>query len=54
MLRWREAGVVMAVSLHGHNEVNRRLVVALAAHTETVLPSRGRAGRSPAIGLRVV
>ena len=42
LLRWREAGVVMAVSLHGHNEVNQRLVVALAAHMEAVLPSRGR------------
>jgi hypothetical protein len=44
MLRWRDAGVVMAVSLHGHNELNRRLVVALAAHMEAVSPSRGRAG----------
>jgi hypothetical protein len=44
MLRWRDAGVVMAVSLHGHNELNRRLLVALAAHTEAVLPSRDRAG----------
>jgi hypothetical protein len=44
MLRWRDAGVVMAVSLHGHSELNRRLLVVLAAHTEAVLPSRGRAG----------
>jgi hypothetical protein len=44
MLRWREQGAVMAVSVHGHNELNRRLVVALAAHMEAVLPSRGRAG----------
>jgi hypothetical protein len=34
----------MAVSLHGHNELNQRLVVALAAHMEAVLPARGRAG----------
>ena len=44
LLRWREAGLVMAVSLHGHNELNQRLVVALAAHMEAVLPARGRAG----------
>jgi hypothetical protein len=44
LLRWRDAGVVMAVSLHGHSELNRRLVVALAAHMELVPPSPGRAG----------
>lgn len=44
LLRWRDAGVVMAVSLHGHSELNRRLVVALAAHMEPVPPSRGLAG----------
>jgi hypothetical protein len=44
LLRWREAGVVMAVSLQGHNQLNQRLVVALAALMEAVLPSRGRAG----------
>lgn len=38
LLRWREAGVVMAVSLYGHGEPNRRLVVVLAAHTEPVAP----------------
>jgi hypothetical protein len=43
LLRWREAGVVMAVSLYGHNELNQRLVVALVAHMEAVLPSPGRA-----------
>jgi hypothetical protein len=32
------------VSLHGHNELNRRLVVALAADMEPVLPSRGSTG----------
>jgi hypothetical protein len=51
LLRWRERGVVMAVSLHGHTELNRRLVMALAAHMELVLPSDppgspvGRSGR---------
>ena len=54
MLRWREAGLVMAVSLHGHNQLNRRLVVALAAHMEAVLPSCGRAGGSAVIGPRVM
>jgi hypothetical protein len=44
MLRWRDAGVVMAVSLNGHNELNQRLVVALATHMEAVLPARGRTG----------
>jgi hypothetical protein len=44
LLRWRDAGVVMAVSLHGHSELNRRLVVTLAAHMELVPPSPGRAG----------
>ena len=32
LLRWCEQGVVMAVSLHGPSELNRRLVMALAAH----------------------
>lgn len=39
LLRWRERGVVVAVSLHGHTELNRRLVMVLAAHVELVLPS---------------
>ena len=44
LLRWREAGVVMAVSLYGHNVLNQRLVVPVAAHMQAVLPSRGQAG----------
>jgi hypothetical protein len=48
LLRWRDAGVVMAVSLHGHSGLNRRLVVALAAHMEPVSPSPGRAAEAPA------
>jgi hypothetical protein len=44
LLRWRDRGVVMAVSLHGHNELNRRLVVALVTDMEPVLPSRGSTG----------
>jgi hypothetical protein len=39
LLRWRERGVVMAVSLHGYSELNRRLVMVLAAHMKPVLPS---------------
>jgi hypothetical protein len=38
LLRWREEGVVMAVSLAGHTELNRRLVLLLAAHINLVLP----------------
>jgi hypothetical protein len=41
LLRWRDAGVVMAVSLQGHSELNRRLVGALAAHMEPVAPGSG-------------
>ena len=48
LLRWRAAGVVMAVSLQGHSELNRRLVGALAAHMEPVPPSPGRAVEVPA------
>jgi hypothetical protein len=44
LLGWREAGVVMAVSLYGHNVLNQRLVVPVAAHMQAVLPSRGQAG----------
>jgi hypothetical protein len=56
LLRWREHGVVMAVSLHGRSEPNRRLVVALAAHMEVALPAWVSArpavaaiGRRPAV-----
>jgi hypothetical protein len=41
LLRWREEGVVMAVSLSGHTELNRRLVLALAARMELVPPPDG-------------
>jgi hypothetical protein len=53
LLRWREAGVVMAVSLHGHNQLNRRLVVALAANMEAVPPSRGTPAKTPAAAVDV-
>jgi hypothetical protein len=38
LLRWRERGMVMAVSVYAHTDLNRRLVQALAAHLELVSP----------------
>jgi hypothetical protein len=38
LLRWREQGVVMAVSVSGHTDLNRRLVTVLVAHVKPVLP----------------
>jgi hypothetical protein len=38
VLRWRERGTVVAVSVTGHVAAHRRLVLALAAHLELVLP----------------
>jgi hypothetical protein len=38
LLRWREEGVVVAVSLAGHTELNRRLVLLLVARMKLVLP----------------
>ncbi len=40
LLRWRERGVVMAVSVSGHTALNRRLVVTLAAHAKPTPPTR--------------
>jgi hypothetical protein len=40
LLRWRERGMVMAVSVKGHTDLNRRLVLALAAHLDLVLPRK--------------
>jgi hypothetical protein len=39
LLRWRERGLVMAVSVTGHLAADRRLVLALAAHLELVPPT---------------
>jgi hypothetical protein len=36
VLRWRERGIVMAVSVTGHPAPPQRLVLALAAHLELV------------------
>jgi hypothetical protein len=38
LLRWRERGMVVAVSVYAHTDLNRRLVQALAAHLELVSP----------------
>jgi len=40
LLRWRERGVVMVVSVYGHTDLNRRLVLALVTHVKPVLPKR--------------
>jgi len=40
LLRWRERGTIMAVSVTGHPAAHRRLVLALAAHLELVPPGR--------------
>ena len=40
LLRWRERGVVMVVSVYGHTDLSRRLVLALATHVKPVLPKR--------------
>jgi hypothetical protein len=38
LVRWRERGTIMAVSVTGHVAAHRRLVLALAAHLELVPP----------------
>jgi hypothetical protein len=38
LLRWRERGTTMAVSVTGHSGLHRRLVLALAARLELVPP----------------
>jgi hypothetical protein len=39
LLRWRERGTVMALSVSGRTEPSRRLALALAAHLELVAPA---------------
>jgi hypothetical protein len=39
LLRWRERGTVMALSVSGHADPYRRLALALAAHLELVPPA---------------
>jgi hypothetical protein len=38
LVRWREEAAVLAVSVTGHTDLERRLVLALAAHLELVPP----------------
>jgi hypothetical protein len=40
LLRWREGGIVLAVSVTGRPDEVRRLVIALAAHLDLVPPGR--------------
>jgi hypothetical protein len=39
LLRWRERGTVLAVSVSGRTDPYRRLALALAAHLEVVAPA---------------
>jgi hypothetical protein len=41
LVRWRERGTTMAVSVSGGTGLHRRLVLALAGHLELVPPARG-------------
>jgi hypothetical protein len=38
LLRWSQRGTLMTVGVHGHSEVNQRLVVALADRLHLVPP----------------
>jgi len=38
LLRWRERGVVMVVSLLGHNELHQQLAITVAEHVQVVSP----------------
>jgi hypothetical protein len=44
LVRWRERGVVMAVSVLGHNELQQRLAMAVAAYVRVVSPGNQRGG----------
>jgi hypothetical protein len=46
LLRWRERGIVMAVSVTSQLDADRRLVQALAAHVELMPPDDGRSGHA--------
>jgi hypothetical protein len=41
LLEWRERGVVYAVSLHGHSELNRQLDALLARRVQLIAPGSG-------------
>ena len=38
LLRWSQQNTMVTVSVHGHSEVNQRLVVALADQLHLVAP----------------
>src|SRR5215212_300117 len=38
LLRWSQQGTLVTVSVHGHSQVNQRLVLALADHLDLVPP----------------
>ena len=44
LVRWRERGVVMAVSVLGHARLQERLALTVAEHTQVVAPSAGDGG----------
>jgi len=39
LVRWRERGVVMVVSVLGHNQLQQQLAMTVAAHARVVTPS---------------
>jgi hypothetical protein len=45
LVRWRERGVVMVVSVLGHTQLHRQLAMTVAEHTQVVPPTRGGADR---------
>jgi hypothetical protein len=46
LVRWRERGVVMVVSVRGHTRLQRELATTVAEHSRPVAPGR-RAGARP-------
>lgn len=44
LVRWRERGAVMAVSVLGHARLQERLALTVAEHTRVILPSAGNGG----------
>ena len=44
LVRWRERGVVMAVSVLGQARLQQRLALTVAEHTQVVPPSAGNGG----------
>jgi hypothetical protein len=44
LVRWRERGAVMVVSVRGHTRLQERLALTVAEHTRVVPPSGGNGG----------